>query len=772
MTQQFIKNIFSSTYKDDFADSDGYYRMLFNSGRPLQARELTQMQTIIQSELARFGRNIFKEGAPVNPGGPTVSPYEFIKLDTSVYALPADINSIVDTVFEGAVSGVKARIIEAIGDEGLDPATIYVQYVDTQSGVSGTDPIRMNAGENMTNGSVTLTSQTTNTTENPAVGQGLRASNSDGDFFVQGHFVFAPAQSIILSKYSSVVASATIGFTIVQDIVTAQDDDALYDNQGAVPNLTSPGADRYRIRLVLTDSSLVDSDQNFIFYANIRDSQIVQQAKGTDQYNKINDLIATRTKEESGDYIVSPFKIKYNDDPADDTILTLDVSPGTAYVNGYRANVPVSTVLEVPKPTSSTVVNNEVVAAAYGNYVLFSTNAGLPDISTFELWNLRTAPSYGGSTIGTARVRAIEEDGANYRAYLFDIQMNAGQSFRLVQSIGTSGTEYINNILESGFASLKETASNSLLFALPNIRPQSITDVSMTVQRKFSQTTDGSGNVTITLSAPGETFANTNQWVATDDAGTIYANSATGAGTQSSTVSGGPNSTAVSVYAFVNKAAATQRTKTLQETTLADTVDSDGNGLLFVDLNETDIFEVSRITETDSDGSSLASRFTIDNGQRDNFYGKGRLVVRSGQTAPSGNVFIRFKYFDHGVTGDYFSVNSYTGQIDYADIPGIRTNTGETVNLRNVLDFRPVQDLSGAYSNSGTGARVNQLPQNTDLVTADVTYYNQRADKIVINEAAEISVITGEESLAAEFPATPTDALELYKVTMGVVKLT
>jgi len=67
MPTTFTSNVFSSTYKDDFLDSDNYHRILFNSGRALQARELTQMQTIIQEEIARFGRNIFKDGAAVNP---------------------------------------------------------------------------------------------------------------------------------------------------------------------------------------------------------------------------------------------------------------------------------------------------------------------------------------------------------------------------------------------------------------------------------------------------------------------------------------------------------------------------------------------------------------------------------------------------------------------------------------------------------------------------------------------------------------------------------
>ena len=41
MPQQFNANTFKNVYKDDFADSAGYHRILFNSGRPLQARELT-----------------------------------------------------------------------------------------------------------------------------------------------------------------------------------------------------------------------------------------------------------------------------------------------------------------------------------------------------------------------------------------------------------------------------------------------------------------------------------------------------------------------------------------------------------------------------------------------------------------------------------------------------------------------------------------------------------------------------------------------------------
>ena len=83
MVDQLIKNTFKNTYRDDYSDSAGFHRVLFNNGRAVQARELTQLQTIIQSEITRFGNNIFKEGAAVNPGGISVNQIEFVKLNTA-----------------------------------------------------------------------------------------------------------------------------------------------------------------------------------------------------------------------------------------------------------------------------------------------------------------------------------------------------------------------------------------------------------------------------------------------------------------------------------------------------------------------------------------------------------------------------------------------------------------------------------------------------------------------------------------------------------------
>ena len=286
MPKTFTSNVFSSSYKDDFKDSDNYHRILFNSGRALQAREITQLQTIIQEEIGRFGRNIFKEGAAVNPGGPTcTNDYEFIKLNVLTYALPADPQTLVGTTLTGP-TGIQVRVLEFVAAENSDPATLYVQYINTSSGDSGEEPIRLSAGDVMTNTGASISLQVANAvgTELP-VGRGCKFGNSEGDFFTRGHFVFAKAQHIILSKYNR-YPTATVGFKVTEDIVTVADTEDLYDNQGATPNLSSPGADRYRIQLTLINKADITEDENFVYYADVVDGVVVDQVTGTDDYNK------------------------------------------------------------------------------------------------------------------------------------------------------------------------------------------------------------------------------------------------------------------------------------------------------------------------------------------------------------------------------------------------------------------------------------------------------------------------------------------------------
>ena len=762
---------FSNTYKDDFLDSDGYHRILFNSGKTLQARELTQLQTILQTQIERFGNNIFKEGAVVKPGGTNLNQkYEFIKLNTATNALPTNTTALVGTSFTGQTSGVIAKIIEVVAAEGSDPATLYVQYTSTvSSSASTTSGIRMQAGENIDNGSTTLTVQTTNTTANPAVGTGSRFSIASGIYYTQGHFVFTETQSKIISKYSD-APNVDVGFKVVEDVVTVTDDTGLYDNQGASPNLSAPGADRYRIRLIIAVRDDIDSDENFVHVASVQNGVIYSSNPDTDAYRVPNDVIAQRIFENSGNYVVKPFTVKFDTDSSQDH-LQLNVSNGIAVVEGYRAERYFPTNIRIDKALTTLSRNNEVVSADFGNFVKVSPSGtkGLPNINTFEKLNLRNDSSYAGSTIGTARVRAVSEDGANYRYHLFDIQMNSGKAFRNVKSIGNNDSDYFNPILENNKAVLKEPSKNNLLFSLPNIRPKTISDISFAAQRRFTITTDTNGDGNVTVSGSGETLTNTGDWVFAKADSAVFEGSVTftGSGTANVSVSGLPASSTLEVLGYVNKGNGIVRTKTLTDRSIVATIDSDCNGTKFVPLCKADIYSLTEVFNDADSNESYAARFTLDNGQRDNFYALGRLTLNSGQSAPGGNIHVKYKYFTHGTAGDFFAVNSYTGQVSYNKIPFHTKADGKRVSLRNVLDFRSVQDSGEEFSSLSTGARVHELPQPTDLVTLDAEYYLPRSGKLVIDTEGVLTFVEGTNEFNPVAPRAPEQTLGLYNIYLG-----
>lgn len=795
MTIDFTQKVFPDTYKDDFKDSDNYYRVLFNSGRALQARELTQMQTIIQKEMERFGSNVFKEGAAVQPGNVTVNAaYEFVKLNTAVNAFPTNFTSLVGNEFsDGNVPAkIKAKVLEAIPATATEPATLYLRYTKTSGASSGTTPIKFSPGTDISDGSTTLTIQTTNTVANPAAGLGCRASVESGSFFVQGHFVSFNRQSIILDKYNK-NPTATIGFKVVQDIVRAADAEALYDNQGALPNKAAPGADRYRIRLELINQTEITEGQNFVFVANITKGKVTEGVTGFNSYAKIADALAQRTAEINGDFTAKQFRVKIDENDSDATKIDLDISPGVSYVNGYRASSNIPRVITIPKAQTSQLANNEVVAASYGNYVLLadSTNTPsirrslktLPNMSAFQVRNLKDSVNHLGTTIGTARTRYIQEDGAQFKYYLFDVKMNSGKSFRNVKSIGGSTNDYANVGQIRGQTPIYEGQNNNLLFPLPTSRPKLVTDISLEVQRYLTGTFDFSGNASLTLTATGETFANPSQWITTVDSNgrDVSASiSTSGIGSQAVTVSNGPTSSTFEALVKVNKSAGTVRSKTLNVpnavpststngTFITSTLDSEGAGtgaIKVLNLAKSDLFELVSVKDGDSTGIDIKSRFIVDNGQRDNFYAPARLILKKGATVPASNVFATFKYFTHGASGDFFAVNSYSGQVEYGKIPNHTLADGTKVNLRDVLDFRPRLTDDGANYAGGT-ARLNELPSPNDLINLDAEYYLPRHDRLTIDVDGKLKVIQGQPSLSPKFPEVPINSLEIYRVKLN-----
>lgn len=157
----------------------------------------------------------------------------------------------------------------------------------------------------------------------------------------------------------------------------------------------------------MTDKANIETGDTFVFLANIENSKIVEEVDESDAYNKINDLLAIRTDEESGDYVVNPFNIHFEDAVANDSSLELIVSAGTAYVNGYRTENPSPVRIDVPRPQETDNINNDTVPVAYGNYFLVDSGRGAANLN-FAQVNISDDSTATGTTIGTCRIRAVE----------------------------------------------------------------------------------------------------------------------------------------------------------------------------------------------------------------------------------------------------------------------------------------------------------------------------------------------------------------------------
>lgn len=756
MAIQFTSNTLSGSYYDDFDPNDNYHQILFNSGRPLQARELTQLQSMLYEELSRFGKNIFKEGAAVNPGGCSINnSYDYVTIISTEAGGEFD-DIPVGSVFKNPITGVGAKVLEVKPDSGSEfyYNTLYIQYINSGTGDITDTPATFGDGEILYE--QTGTGYRVITYSTKSTGKGVKFSCGEGDFFVLGRFVRTPQQSVILEPYNNSV-DAVVGFKVVQEVVTVNDTTDLYDNSGGLVNTASPGADRYRIRLELTTQDRVTDDDTFVFLANVENSKIVEEVKPSEAYNQIEELLALRTKEESGNYIVNPFTIHFQDNVSADSNLELVVSAGTAYINGYRVENPSPVKLSVPRPQSVELVQNDVIPVVYGNYFLASDGRGLPDLDYSEV-SLFPETQAGGTPLGTARIRAVLEDGVNLRVFVFDINVDPDKSIQDTKSIGVDGNSYFDLVLQGDKAVLNDTTNNDLLFPTAHPRPESFRDIVLVRQVKFSNLRASGTTILMPQLGSGLSYVDDILWVASTQSSSFETN-------LSATISSsgrdayfevGQTGEKYDVYAYVQKTATVKsKTLTSQTATLTSQVDP-ASGVTYFDLGVPDIYEVDVIRQTDVDGVDLSNLFALDDGQRDNYYADGRLILEQG--SDPGTIYVEYRHFARGASGDFYCASSYS--IDYIDIPDHTLVDGTVVNLRDFLDFRPDK-------NDGTFSNIFALPRTGSNITGDVSYYLPRADKLLITQEGDIQLLMGQQSSNPQYKPTPNNALELYKILLN-----
>jgi hypothetical protein len=303
-------NFNTEPYYDDFSEDNKFYRILYRPGYAVQARELTQMQTILQNQISRFGDHVFKEGAMVIPGQSSLdTDIDYIKLTNLTSGVITDniIENFVGLTVQNA-SGLQADVIFFSKSEGADPPTLFVRYKNsgdnnTSKQFSDNDIIQDVDGTFSVQAIPNVTPGTAAST-----GKGSIATITRGVYYLKGHFVLVEDQTIILDKFNN-KPSYRIGLLASEKIITSEEDTTLFDNAQNSFNFAAPGAHRYYIEatLIKLDANSAN-DEDFIELIRTGDGQVKREVRRT-EYSVLEDTFARRTYDESGNYTVRNFEI-------------------------------------------------------------------------------------------------------------------------------------------------------------------------------------------------------------------------------------------------------------------------------------------------------------------------------------------------------------------------------------------------------------------------------------------------------------------------------
>jgi hypothetical protein len=152
--------------------------------------------------------------------------------------------------------------------------------------------------------------------------------------------------------------------------------------------------------------------------------------------------------------------------------------------------------------------------------------------------------------------------------------------------------------------------------------------------------------------------------------------------------------------------------------------------------------------------TDVTANYSIDDGQRAEFYDHGNIVLTG--TAPTSSHYLLVVYRNFSHTGSGFlSRNSYS--IDYEDIPTFTDpSTGSEIELRDAIDFRPRRD------NGATTLSNGEVPDPIATMEATYNYFLGRFDKIIATSDKQFIVKEGVPAVYPLVPADETNGMTLY----------
>jgi len=558
-------NLNAAPYFDDFDPTKGFQRILFKPGVAVQARELTQLQTLLQDNIKSLGNWAITEGTVITGCAETITDVPYIKVnDTDFNGNDvSNLSQVVGSKLYGATSQVSAYVRYVAQGSETDAPDLKALYIDYVGGRGTAKEFLPNEKLTVVEGDgIGRTFVTNNTTSGTAreiwYGKTKRISITEGIVYLAGKFVLVDAQTIFIDTLDTMAGYYSVGWLLSESIVQSGSDQTLLDPAQGSYNHNAPGADRLKYTVNLTSLKLqeygvelgTEIPDDFYHWIDFKYGAILKVDTKTDPFASLGKEIAKRFYDNSGDYTIRGHKVDVIEhledgngnggwlslaDLGDSSKLAVTVAPGKSVVQGFPRETYETVRIAIDKSTNYVTKEGIPIGTAYGNYVNIEEVVGVFDVDgggIVDLYdtaqNKVTAGSgsgtgtASGTKVGTARVRHVtHSDGtagtaaAVYRLYLYDIKMLSGE-FSAVRSIyyNYSGTEAFGDIvLDSGLAEIKETSFNKFLWRLPkkNIRTLradaggTAYDYNFQYTKEFDISVGLTGQFTLTLSTD-ETF--------------------------------------------------------------------------------------------------------------------------------------------------------------------------------------------------------------------------------------------------------------------------
>ena len=424
-------------YWDDFEATNGaleknYMRILFRPGFAIQARELTQIQSITQNQIKLFGDHIFKDGSPVLGGHLTLDTgVKYVKLEQLYQNRDVDLDDFFGlTVFNTGSPKTRAKVIQTFSSS--TDRTLLIRYL-RGPGFSASQTISTAGGNSA------------NTLATGFTGVGSIATINDGVFYVDGFFVTVPKQTIVLDPYSS-TPTYRIGLEIDDEIVTESVDNALLDPAQNAFNYQAPGGHRYQFALNLAKRTLDSVDDSRFFELLRVENGIITKQVSYPIYSELEKTFARRTYDESGNYAVRPFRINLSaNTPAgvseNTSTFIINVEPGKAYVNGFEFETIGTSKIPAARARTTKSHLDYDLSVYYGNRIQLANvfggangiviSDGLTTVDVHCVTNNNvnlsgTSEKYFSTKIGTAKIRNIDRVGSDqiFYTYLTDVNFD------------------------------------------------------------------------------------------------------------------------------------------------------------------------------------------------------------------------------------------------------------------------------------------------------------------------------------------------------------